>query len=303
MIITAGTGFLTAFFPLWPYVKKKNIPVIYDIMDIHPFSNYMKLRHKKLMPFASLLTKSIEWRSKGFYKYVSAVCGLGRNQLMIAKKRIGRTDIPACLIYNGIDVTAFRKRMELTCQADLPEKTEGEVWCIYAGSLGPSYDIASLLACAERARKTGDNIRFFVAGAGPQRTLVEEASKNNPKITFLGSVDASWLPAIYKKCDIGLCTYASFSTVDMPDKFYDYTAAGLAVVNSLQGEIKEYVQDAGVGVQYEAENSDSLYDAIKKASTHLSEYKEASYSLADRFDLNEQMKPLLQMINKIIIVP
>ena len=89
----------------------------------------------------------------------------------------------------------------------------------------------------------------------------------------------------------------------MPDKFYDYTAAGLAVVNSLQGEIKEYVQDAGVGVQYEAENSDSLYDAVKKASAHLSEYKEASYSLADRFDLNEQMKPLLQMINKKIIVP
>lgn len=303
LIITAGTGFLTAFYPVWPYVKKKNIPVIYDIMDVNPFLNYMKLHHKKLMPFASLLTKSIEWRAKVFYKHVSAVCGLGRNQLMIAKKRTGSADIPACLVYNGIDVTTFRKRMEWACQVDLPEKKDGEVWCVYAGSLGPSYDIASLLACAERARKADDNLRFIVAGAGPQWTLVKEASKNNPKITFLGSVDASWLPAIYKKCDIGLCTYASFSTVDMPDKFYDYTAAGLAVVNSLQGEIKEYVQDAGVGVQYEAENSDSLYDAVKKASAHLSEYKEASYSLADRFDLNEQMKPLLQMINKIIIVP
>ncbi len=300
LIITAGTGFLTAFYPVWPYVKKKNIPVIYDIMDVHPFSNYMKLHHKKLMLFANLLTRSIEWRAKVFYKHVSAVCGLGRNQLMIAKERTGRTDIPACLVYNGIDVTAFRKRMELTCQADLPEKKEGEVWCIYAGSLGPSYDIKTLLACAERARKADDNIRFIVAGAGPQWSFVDYASKNNPKITFLGSVDASWLPAIYKKCDIGLCTYASFSTVDMPDKFYDYTAAGLAVVNSLQGEVKEYVQDAGVGLQYESENSDSLYAAIKKAVAHLIDYKKASYDLAGRFDLNEQLKPLLQMIRDLI---
>ena len=296
LIITAGTGFLTAFYPVWPYIKDNSIPAIYDIMDVHPFSNYMKLHHKRLAPFAKLLIRIIGWREKAFYEHVSAVCGLGRNQLKIAKERTGKIDIPACLVYNGIDVSEFRKRMELTCQVDLPEKKEGEVWCVYAGSLGPSYDIKTLLACAEKVKQRNDKIRFIIAGGGPQSPLIEDASRNNIKITYLGSLNANWLPAIYKKCDIGLCIYASFSTVDMPDKFYDYTAAGLAVVNSLQGEIKEYVQDVGVGEQYEAENSDSLYAAIKKACVHLTDYKEASYKLAERFDLNEQLKPLLQMI-------
>ena len=84
----------------------------------------------------------------------------------------------------------------------------------------------------------------------------------------------------------------------MPDKFYDYTAAGLAIINSLQGEIKEYVKEAGV--QYQAESSDSLYSSIKEASGNLEQYKEASYNLADRFDLNNQMKPLLELITTLI---
>ena len=300
LIITATTGFLTAFYPVWPYIKKKNVPVLYDIMDVHALKKYVEQNYKKLAPFAKLLTKCLEWREKAFYENVSAICGLGRNQLMIARKRTGRTDIPACLVYNGIDVADFRNKMDFPCIVNLPEKQEGEIWCIYSGSLGPSYDIKSLLDCAERARKANDNMRFIVAGAGPQWTLVENESKKNSKITFLGTVNSGLLPAIYKKCDIGLCTYASFSTVDMPDKFYDYTAAGLAVVNSLQGEIKEYVQGAGVGIQYEAENSDSLYEAINKVHLNLGKYRKASYDLAERFDLNEQMKPLLQMIKELI---
>ena len=300
LIITATTGFLTAFYPVWPYIKKKNVPVLYDIMDVHALKKYVEQNYKKLAPFAKLLTKCLEWREKAFYENVSAICGLGRNQLMIARKWTGRTDIPTCLVYNGIDVADFRNKMDFPCIVNLPEKQEGEIWCIYSGSLGTSYDIKSLLDCAERARKANDNMRFIVAGAGPQWILVENESKKNSKITYLGTVNSGLLPAIYKKCDIGLCTYASFSTVDMPDKFYDYTAAGLAVVNSLQGEIKEYVQGAGVGIQYEAENSDSLYEAINKVHLNLGKYRKASYDLAERFDLNEQMKPLLQMIKELI---
>ena len=298
LIITAGTGLVTAFYPIGDYVKKNHVPVIYDIMDVHLFTGYMEQHHNKLVPFAKLLTKNIEKREQSFYENVSAVCGLGRNQLMIAKKRTGKPDIPTCLVYNGIVVSEFRKKMELPCQANLPTKKEDEVWCVYAGSLGPSYDIGSVLACADMAKHNSDKIRFVIAGVGPQGNLVEAASKENSQITYLGSVDPNWLPAIYKKCDIGLCTYASYSTVDMPDKFYDYAAAGLGIVNSLQGEIKEYVKKAGV--QYEAENSDSLYEAIKKTIAHLKDYRNASYKLANKFDLNEQMKPLLQMVNSLI---
>lgn len=295
LIITAGTGLITAFYPVWPYFKKHAVPTIYDIMDVHLFNSYMEQHHKILLPLAKLLSNNIEKREKSFYENVSAICGLGRNQVDIAIKRTGRPDIPACLIYNSIDVSEFRKKMEYPCQIDFPEKKDGNIWCVYAGSLGPSYDIEAILACAE---ESDDCFHYIIAGIGPKAKMVEEAAKRNSRITFLGAVDPAWLPSIYQKCDIGLCTYASYSTVDMPDKFYDYVAAGLAVVNSLQGEIKEYVQN--VGMQYQAEDSRSLYMAIKKISGNLAEYKNESWKLAERFDWNNQMKTLQDMINAIL---
>ena len=288
LILTAGTGLMTAFYPVWPYVKKNHIHVIYDIMDVHLFNSYMEQHHKVLLPIAKILTRNIERREKPFYEYVDVVCGLGKNQVEIAKMRTGNANIPSVLVYNSIFVDEF------------PEKLEGEVWCVYAGSLGPSYDIEPLLQCAEMVRENKEKIRFIIAGAGPQQSLVENASKGNDLITFLGTVDPNYLPSIYSKCDIGLCTYASYSTVDMPDKFYDYTAAGLAIVNSLQGEIKDYVQEAGV--QYKAEDSASLHEKILLCSANLNVYKQASWYLAERFDFSKQMEPLIRVINEILEV-
>ena len=294
LILTAGTGLVTAFYPVWPYFKDNHVPVIYDIMDVHLFNSYMEQHYKAFVPLARILTRSIEKREKPFYQNVDAICGLGRNQVEIAKSRTKKNNIPSCLVYNSIVVDEFRKKMEWPLQVELPKKSEDEVWCVYAGSLGPSYDIEPLLQCAERVRDNNDKIRFIIAGAGPQEKHVAEISESNEKVTYLGSVEPDWLPAIYKRCDIGLCTYASYSTVDMPDKFYDYTAAGLAVVNSLQGEIKEYVKD--VGVQYKAEDSASLYEMIKQCCANLGAYRQASWDLAERFDLNKQLESLLELI-------
>ena len=298
LILTAGTGLVTAFYPVWPYIKDNKVPTIYDIMDVHLFNSYMEQHHKALVPFAKVLTNNIERREKPFYQHINAICGLGKNQVEIAKSRTGRKDIPSCLVYNSVVVDDFRAKMELPCKAKLPKKPDGEVWCVYAGSLGPSYDIESILKCAQESRKRKDNIRYVIAGAGPQEGLVEEESRTNDRLIYIGSVEADWLPAIYRQCDIGLCTYASYSTVDMPDKFYDYTSAGLAIVNSLEGEIKGYISAAGL--QYEAENYHSLYKAVMGVCSNLDKYKEESYALANRFDLNNQMKPLLELINSLI---
>ena len=66
LILTAGTGLMTAFYPVWPYIKDNRVPVIYDIMDVHLFNSYMGQHHKLLVPFARLLTKFIEHREEPF---------------------------------------------------------------------------------------------------------------------------------------------------------------------------------------------------------------------------------------------
>ena len=83
---------------------------------------------------------------------------------------------------------------------------------------------------------------------------------------------------IYEYCDIGLATYTAGSNVDMPDKFYYYTAAKLAVINSLTGEIAEHNENEKLGVNYIPGDLDSLYNAIKSVSidNNLKYYKNNS---------------------------
>lgn len=260
LIITPGTGMLTAFRPVWPYIKDKDIKAVFDIMDIHLIKSYFKKRYALLYPLISLLMLLNGFREKGFYHRVAGVIGLGKGQLEIAKYRTGFRNIPSCLIYNGIYVDEFRKKMRQKCPVYLPEKKDGWVWCIYAGSLGPSYDIPAVIKCAKKCEENGNKILFIVAGSGDFSEICKGVKSDN--FIYIGYVDKSLLPPLYAKCDIGLCTYSNFSTVDMPDKFYDYSAAGLAIVNSLTGEVKDHIITNNLGVQYKAGDAEDLYEKV-----------------------------------------
>ena len=301
LIITSGTGLFSAFRPIWPYMKKKNVPVVFDIMDVHMINKYMKKNHKLLYPFVKLLTNIKNAEEKGFYKNVSAVSALGKNQLEIAKERTGNRDIPSCLIYNGIYVEEFRKHLNDPIPYSLPEKGENDVWCVYAGSLGPSYNIESIVNCAEHL--ANQNVKFIIAGNGPQKELLIEKQNELSNLFYLGTVKPEHLAPIYNKCDIGLCPFASFSTVDMPDKFYDYCAAGLAVINSLGGEISSYVANYEIGKNYNPDIITELFESIHQLALdkkRLSMCKKNAFALGSKFDMSLLVTNFIKMINLIV---
>lgn len=302
LIMTPGTGLTTAFRPIWPYMNKNNVPVIYDIMDVHMINSYMHKNHRIVAPLVKLVTKIINKREQPFYDNVVGVTALGRGQLDIAKNRTGNRTIPSCLVYNGIYVDEFRRLLNSPCVISLPPKGQDEIWCVYAGSLGPSYDIETVIKCADLCYDNNDKIKFIIAGSGPFQEAVKEASERNSKIVYIGTHPADKLIPVYKNCDIGLCTYAAFSTVDMPDKFYDYCAAGLAVVNSLQGEIKSHISENNLGKQYIAGDSMNLYQVIKYLTSEntIKNCKEKAYRIGALFDLSKQLEPMINIIDTIV---
>lgn len=299
LIITSGTGMSSAFWPVWPYMQEKNVPVIYDIMDITMFDTFIGSKSKLLVPMGKAVADVMRKREWNFYHHVSAITGLGKHQVDYAVERTGNKNIPHFLLYNSIHVKEFRTKMKKNLPVSLPEKKDREIWCIYAGSLGPSYDLKGLIEAAEIAERRKDNLRFIVAGMGPEDYLIREADKRLSNLTFLGKMDVNDLPALYKRCDIGLCTYGPFSTVDMPDKFYDYTAAGLAMVSSLKGESVEHILKAKAGVQYKAGDSEDLYKKICEVSENIEEYKKNSYDLAEYFDFDKRIGNFLQMVDEV----
>jgi glycosyltransferase involved in cell wall biosynthesis len=167
---------------------------------------------------------------------------------------------------------------------------------------GDNYDVEALLRASVFFKDK--NVDFYIAGSGEGKNyLLDEIVKNDLKNVFiLGNLSAQKLARLYKFCDIGLALYGRGSNVDMPDKFYDYSSCGLAIIASLTGELKDVIVENNLGFYYEAGNYNDLIDKLSRlieSTDLLGSCKENSKSLGLTYSVEKQFKKLLLLIEKL----
>lgn len=281
-------------------------PVIFHQMDLWP-----ELIEKA---FPAVFRKIIKllftpvYRSRArIYKQLDAVLALAKpyldvpfNEAPVLRSR------PNGVIYNGIDVNSFRRAMteSVLPLGLLPEKAPGEVRAVFAGSLGPSYDILALMEVAKRLEGSASNLRLVIAGDGPLRSIVEKhvSDPRHTRLYYVGKLPPEQLAPLYKICDIGLCSYSARSNVEMPDKIYDYTAAGLAVVNSLLGEVSQVIRKHDIGLQYIGGDSDDLFNKLELLANDPSsraEMARKSFEIGLVYDKHVQYSKLVDIVEEV----
>jgi glycosyltransferase involved in cell wall biosynthesis len=280
-------------------------PVVYDQMDLWP-ELIAQIFPQSVRPLAQFLFKPVYKSRRKIYERLDAAIGLAQPYLdvMLRDAPVLRSR-PHEVIYNGVDVEAFHRIMKDTA---VPEslrvlKEDGEVWAVFAGSLGPSYDIFTLLEVAEKIRSSKSKLRLVIAGDGPLRSQVEKFSeKKYARLHYAGQLAPEKLIALYKGCDIGLCAYSAKSNVEMPDKIYDYTAAGLPVVNSLTGEVAKVINEKALGLQYRPGDSNDLLDKLErlvKDEPLRAQMAKNSFEVGMTYDRYIQYGKLVDMIEKV----
>lgn len=285
--------------------KHHKIPVIFHQMDLWP-ELITQSFPRKIQGIVDSLLKPIYSNRRKTYENLDGVIALAEPYLKAALNIAPNLrNKPHELIYNGIDVDDFRKKMISSSEKDFLIKKTGEIWAIFAGSLGPSYDITNLIQASKKLSEQNRNIKILIAGDGPFKQMVENAAKkpHEYNLIYLGKLLPDDLNKIYSDCDIGFCAYKSSSNVEMPDKIYDYTAAGLAIINSLKGEVSTVVKNNGIGLQYDPEKENDLHEKLLSITNNISilnDMKQKSFELGFLFDQKQQYKKLLPLINKII---
>jgi len=286
--------------------KYHGCPVIFDQMDLWP-ELIEKIFPLFLQPVVRLMFAPIYWSRRNVYGRLDAATGLSKLYLEVPLKEapILRSR-PNAVIYNGIDVAPFRNAMKtsLLPEGILPRKEEGEVWAVFAGTLGPSYDIPTLLQVAERLEGSPSRLRIVIAGDGPLIEQVQAyvADQKRSRLYYAGKLPPEQLAGLYHLCDIGLCAYSNRSNVEMPDKIYDYTAAGLPVVNSLGGEVSEMIRENRIGLQYKAGDSRDLLAALENLTSDRllrDEMARNSFDIGMRYDRHAQYAKLVEIVDKV----
>ncbi len=189
----------------------------------------------------------------------------------------------------GIDVEAF---------APHEKRARDHLALVYAGSLGEHYDLDTLLDVVA----TMPEVRLTIAGRGPAEERLRGRAASLPNVTFAGAVDVGKLSELYAAADVGLAPYRAGSTVALPTKLFDYLAAGLPVITSLDGEVSTLIEEARAGVRYKAGDAASLRAAIVALSDsgRRGPMATAARELAMRFDARVLYAQLADAIEALV---
>jgi glycosyltransferase involved in cell wall biosynthesis len=186
------------------------------------------------------------------------------------------TDLPRHVCYVGAYVQEFPPPPRAIDAVPLPDGSGAvatvpePLQCVYAGSLGSGQDLDALVAAARALSAAGTRAVLHVAGTGPLEPMLRSAAaaqRGACELRIHGLLPRADYVRLLGTCDVGLVLVKPESLVAVPNKACDYAAAGLAIVNSLPGELAGLIDEHAAGVAYTAGDGGSLARAITALAT------------------------------------
>jgi glycosyltransferase involved in cell wall biosynthesis len=307
ILATAATPFVDG--ALVRIADRFNVPLICDFRDLWP-ELFETAAPRPLRRLIRLISRPFYKQRSDAIQRSTAVAGTCKEHLEIACRIAPHLrHSPSIVLYqSGINADQMQQMMEDTQYGhDLPIKKDGEVWITYAGTIGNNYDIQTLVAAAKLVsnRQDAKNLRIVVAGDGPLLPLIEGAVADGSAkaLKYVGSLDLPTLARLYARSDVSLSIYSAGSTVIMPAKAYDLFAAGLPILNSLQGEFMNLIEESNLGLGYRAGDSQSLANAMLKLandSIGRAEMRRNLLAIAPQYDRDRQYAKVVKMIETVV---
>ena len=243
------------------YAGKKGIPFVADVNDLWPEAMRMVLD----VPVVSdLIFYPLLRDAETVYSLVSGVIGTSDEYRDRPFQKQDR-DIPRETVYVGNEIAVFDEGAERN--QNTVKKPEGEFWVSYAGTIGTSYDIRTMVLAAEELSRRGrKEVCFKILGGGPMKEELEELarSRNISSVEFVGYVPYDKMAAYLKASDILVNSFVKKAPQSIVTKIGDYLAAGRPMINTcMSPEFRKKVEQDGFGINILPEDVNILADAVE----------------------------------------
>ena len=283
------------------YAKKKGIPFVVDIEDLWPEAMRMVLD----VPVVSdILFSYFTVTAKKTYKLADAAVGSSdtyRDEPLKYKVKIPKS----VTVYVGNELSAFDE--EAAANLSKVEKPEGEFWVTYAGTLGTSYDIATLIRAADILEKRGvEGLRVVLLGDGPLRGDFEALAKElSGKVSFIGYVPHALMAAYLVKSDVTVNSLVRKAAQSIVSKIGDYLASGHPMINTgLDPEFWGKVEADGFGVNVEPEDPEALANVIEGLMKDPAKCEQMGITARqigeEQFDRPRSYKKIIDMVDALL---
>lgn len=284
------------------YAKEKGIPFVVDVNDLWPEAMRMVL---DIPVVSDILFYPLKRDAEKVYSLVSGVIGTSdeyRDRPFLHQKR----NVPKETVYVGNELSVFDAGAEKNQEEVF--KNEDEFWVTYAGTIGTSYDIKTMVLAAEELANRGlSNIRMKILGGGPLREELRALADVRQifNIEFVGYAPYDKMAAYLKKSDVLVNSFVKKAPQSIVTKIGDYLAAGRPMINTcMSPEFREKVKKDGFGVNIMPEDVGILADAIEELYENPEKCKKmgekARRIAEEQFDRPQSYKKIEKMIRKLI---
>lgn len=240
----------TAAYVCGIFCKKYGVRFVIDVIDLWPDSLIPIIGGIKGQLLESLI---FPWKYITVQAYKMADVILGESKQYANEAALYNNKAPIYPLYLGVDKAEVIKFItESKCVLNKPDS---EIWIVYGGSLGTSYDFETLIKGV--AVLNGKyRYKLFFVGDGVCRSKIETLILQyavNAEIT--GFLQYGDLLKYLSYCDIAINIFRNNTKVVHSYKFNDYVATDCFILNSLSGETAYMIEQYEIGFNFDFEEN------------------------------------------------
>lgn len=260
------------------YGFRYHIPVVVDIRELWP-DNYLTVFPPLFRPLLRIMLKNEFLRAYRILHYSTTITASSSAYLNWGVKTGKRQScvndkwFPLGSVAN--DVT--KRLLEQTKSICLPNGVMLPSDCLlitFIGTFTSHFDYDTLLKVIRDLYRSGKkHVHFLFVGDGDKAVFFRKHSKGLSNIHLLGWCEKAVIDSILSVSSIGLAPYMMELKPTLPNKPFEYMAAGLPILSSLGGELESIIRRESIGLQYQAGNSDDLKQKIMWFFSHPEETK------------------------------
>ena len=150
----------------------------------------------------------------------------------------------------------------------------------YIGTHGMAHALETVLEAARLMQRhpEGSHIRFVLLGDGARKqTLQAKAAEMGlSNLVFVDSVPKPEVPRYWSLLDVSIIHLrkADNFTQVIPSKLFECMGMGIPVLHGVAGESAEIVEREGVGLVFEPENAQALWDGLQRLAQDRALYQQ-----------------------------
>ncbi|POY35786.1 glycosyltransferase WbuB [Solitalea longa] len=297
-VVIASSGPISVGIPglIAKYLRRRKM--VFEVRDIWPDAaiELGVVTNKWVKKFAY-------WFEKVCYDAADLIVALSPGMKENIERRFGITKVIS--ITNSANLSLFGNRIE---NANVPEYFFTKKVAIYTGNIGSTNNSELLLETAKILKSKGcDQIKILLVGDGKQKEYLEKRAADEAVDNFeiMGLMPKKELVALIQRSFVSIIPMANVPMLatSSPNKLYESLAAGVPVVQTTQGWIKEFLAEHKCGYTTQADSQELavVLEALSLKDRELKESGQRATEIAkEYFDKDYLADKMLKGISSVV---